>query len=196
MSTRTRLEVGHVVVPRVLTSIKGTPVSVPTAGRWTHLQFRRFAGCPICNLHLQSILQRHGEIRTAGIREVVVFRSTRKALLPYSADFDFSVVADPRHELSAAFGVGWSMNAVLSPRALGSAVRGTFGRAPGLPSSVSQALALPADFLIRPDGLVVACKYGEHADDQWSVAELLSLAAAAVGAPQRGSSAPNSTRAG
>ena len=36
-------------------NIHGVPVSVPAEdGRLTHLQFRRFAGCPICNLHLQS----------------------------------------------------------------------------------------------------------------------------------------------
>lgn len=33
----------------------------------------------------------------------------------------------------------------------------------------------PADFLIAPDGRVVAGKYGEHADDQWSVDELTDL---------------------
>ncbi|HEX4559363.1 MAG TPA: AhpC/TSA family protein, partial [Mycobacterium sp.] len=39
-------------------------------------------------------------------------------------------------------------------------------------------LGMPADFLIAPDGAVVARKYGEHADDQWSVDELLRLATA------------------
>lgn len=35
-------------------------------------------------------------------------------------------------------------------------------------------LGLPADFLIGSDGRVIACKYGMHADDQWSVDELLA----------------------
>jgi hypothetical protein len=39
-------------------------------------------------------------------------------------------------------------------------------------------LGMPADFLIGPDGAVVARKYGGHADDQWSVDELLRLATA------------------
>jgi hypothetical protein len=47
---------------------------------------------------------------------------------------------------------------------------------PGLPSSGESALGLPADFLIATDGRVRACKYGEHADDQWSVDELLEHA--------------------
>jgi hypothetical protein len=37
---------------------------------------------------------------------------------------------------------------------------------------------MPADFLIASDGAVVARKYGKHADDQWSVDELLRLATA------------------
>jgi hypothetical protein len=35
---------------------------------------------------------------------------------------------------------------------------------------------LPADFLIASDGRVLACKYGAHVYDQWSVDELLALA--------------------
>jgi hypothetical protein len=37
---------------------------------------------------------------------------------------------------------------------------------------------LPADFLIAPDGTVIAKKYGTHAYDQWSVDELLKHASA------------------
>ena len=34
---------------------------------------------------------------------------------------------------------------------------------------------LPADFLIANDGKVLACKYGSHVYDQWSVDEILGL---------------------
>ena len=37
-------------------------------------------------------------------------------------------------------------------------------------------LGLPADFLIGTDGRVLACKYGKHIYDQWSVDDLLSHA--------------------
>jgi hypothetical protein len=43
--------------------LAGAPVSIPsTSHRLVHLQFRRFAGCPICNLHLRSIAVRHDEL--------------------------------------------------------------------------------------------------------------------------------------
>jgi hypothetical protein len=35
---------------------------------------------------------------------------------------------------------------------------------------------LPADFLISSDGRVFACKHGEHADDQWTVDQVLAEA--------------------
>jgi hypothetical protein len=38
------------------------------------------------------------------------------------------------------------------------------------------SFGLPADFLVGPDGIVRAVKYGVHADDQWSVDEVLALA--------------------
>jgi hypothetical protein len=41
-------------------------------------------------------------------------------------------------------------------------------------------LGLPADFLIGPDGTILASKHGKHVYDQWSVDELLQLAVAAA----------------
>lgn len=47
-----------------------------------------------------------------------------------------------------------------------------------LPSRTQEngRLGLPADFLIGPDGTVLARSYGEHVDDQWPVEKLLTLA--------------------
>jgi len=56
------------VALRELTPITGPPIPVPDPSRLTHLQFRRFAGCPVCNLHIQSLLQGRdrGSRRTRG----------------------------------------------------------------------------------------------------------------------------------
>jgi hypothetical protein len=48
--------------------------------------------------------------------------------------------------------------------------------APLFSTGGESVLGLPADFLIEPDGRVRAARYGRHANDQWSVDELLSLA--------------------
>jgi len=179
-----KLQPGSVVVGRDLATVGGEPVGVPDAGRLIHLQFRRFAGCPICNLHLRTVVLRHAEIEAAGVREVVVFHSTAAELAEY--DLPFAVVADPDKKLYAEFGVEASRRAVLAPGVwwplLVGSVRTTWrvlrrkDRPPALKVNGGR-LGLPADFLIAPDGEVVAAKYGEHAYDQWSVDEILDLAA-------------------
>ncbi|MEV5743869.1 hypothetical protein AB0L30_27760 [Microbispora rosea] len=37
-------------------------------------------------------------------------------------------------------------------------------------------LRRPGDFLIAPDGTVLAVHHGRHADDQWTMDDLLALA--------------------
>ena len=109
---------GSVVAPRELVSVSGDAVPIPDPDRLVHLQFRRFAGCPICNVHLQSIVRRHDEIADADIREVVVFHSTDEELRRYVDDLPFAVVCDPDKVLYTEFGVGSSPRAVLDPRAV------------------------------------------------------------------------------
>jgi AhpC/TSA family len=180
-----RLSPGDTVAPRVLTTIRAEPVPVPDPRCLVHLQFRRYAGCPICNLHLRSVARRHDDIQAAQIREVAVFHSPAEDMLPHQASLPFAVVADPERLLYDEFGVETSRRAVLHPRAWSTPLRPAVysvvlrglrnGGSPG-PRSDETVLGLPADLLIDPTGRVVAAKYGTHADDQWSVDELLELA--------------------
>jgi hypothetical protein len=176
---------GSIVAARELSGVSGAAIPIPDPDRLVHLQFRRFAGCPICNLHLQSLVRRHDEIANAGIREVVVFHSTDQELARYVDDLPFAVVGDPDRALYAEFGVGSSPRAVLDPRALlpvlAPIARQQIGRIRAHqplanPHPTGGHLGLPADFLIGSDGRIIACKYGAHANDQWSVDEVLAHA--------------------
>ena len=81
-----KAHVGDIFPTLELTATSGERVTIPGSdGDYVHLQLRRFAGCPICNLHLRSIVTRHDEIRFHGIREVVVFHSTAKELAKHEA---------------------------------------------------------------------------------------------------------------
>ncbi|WP_460523151.1 peroxiredoxin-like family protein [Flindersiella endophytica] len=165
------------IEPRELRSIHGAQVPVPDPGRLVHLQFRRYAGCPICNLHLRSFTARHEEIQAAGIVEVVVFHSSTEVMLQYQAELPFAAIADPGRELYTEFGVEASPGAVLHPRAWPAALRGALSQRSlrGMIGKGEAHLGLPADFLIATNGTVLARKYGRHANDQWSVDELLGL---------------------
>jgi hypothetical protein len=172
---------------RDLQPVSGPPVPVPDPRHTVHLQFRRFAGCPVCNLHLRSIVRRHDEIVAAGVREVVVFHSPPDELRPHVADLPFPVIADPDRRLYREFGVEAGPRSLLRPRAWPAIVAavawstwGLLRRRVRLPARDPHGgrLGLPADFLIAPDGTILAEKRGSHAYDQWSVDELLTLARA------------------
>jgi peroxiredoxin len=180
-----KLSTGDTIAPRVLTTIRSEAVPVPDPQCLVHLQFRRYAGCPICNVHLRSVARRHDEIQATGIREVAVFHSPAEDMLPHQGALPFAAVADPQRLLYVEFGVETSRRAVTHPRTWTTplnpglypvVLRGLRnGGSPG-PRHGETMLGLPADFLIDPAGRVVALHYGRHANDQWSVDELIELA--------------------
>jgi peroxiredoxin len=175
------LNAGDTVGARTLTTITGTQVSIPSQDHLVHLQFRRFAGCPICSLHMREVAGRSAEIDAAGITEVVLFHSDAEKLRLFQAGLPFAVVADPQRKLYNEFGVESSFTSVLHPRAMRAGLRGGLARTQPLGRAMDRSedhTGKPADFLIDSDGTVLARKYGRHADDQWSVDELLELAAA------------------
>ena len=178
----TRVNVEDVLNHYDLVTIHGDPVQIPEAQRLVHLQFRRYAGCPVCNLHLRSISRRHEEVLAAGIREIVVFHSSAETMLKLQGELPFAAIADPEKKLYSEFGVKRmsplaALKAALTPRSWLAAGRALW-RAPSLRGAAGKGeehLGLPADFLIGPGDRVLATKYGTYVDDHWSVDELLDL---------------------
>ena len=178
----TRAVPGDVVAPRTLTTVDSGALPFPDAERLVHLQLRRFAGCPVCNLHLRAFDLRHDEIRAAGVREVAVFHSPADELRRHVAGLRLAVVADPGKALYAELGAESSPRALFDPRAWPAIVRAvahSLRRRRPLPPIRPQGgrWGLPADLLVAPDGTVVATRYGAHVDDQWTVDELLAVVA-------------------
>jgi peroxiredoxin len=158
-------------------TIHGMPVHVPDPlPRYVHLQFRRFAGCPVCNFHLLTMGRRHAEIAAAGIRQLVFFHSSREEMLKYQAQLPFDCIADPGKKYFKAFGVETSVRALLNIRVFWSGLRWILAARRFYTRAENGILGLPADFLVDAQGRIVACKYGAHADDHWEVDELLQLA--------------------
>jgi len=171
-----RLHEGDTAPSIDLPSLSGEQVELPKSGL-LHLQFRRYAGCPICNLHLRNVARRIGEIEEFGVREVAVFHSNAETMRPFQGDLPFQVIADPEKRLYRKFGVEASFRALLAPRAWVAVAKGLVADHPsGAMTGEGGHLGLPADFLIDSSGRIVALKYGKHADDQWEVDEILERA--------------------
>lgn len=172
-----KVQPGEVFSPVRMTNIHGAPVVVPDTGRkWVHLYFARFAACPICNVHLQSLIAGSRKLFTANVREVVFFHSPNSSLLPYQGNFPFDVVGDPEKTFYQRFGVESSILSLLDPRAWPTIVRASMAAdKPKGPSNEGGVLGLPADILIAPDGRVKAVHYGKYVADAWSVENIVSL---------------------
>ncbi len=160
-----------------LRNIHGQAVEIPDlGGTWMHLQFHRFAGCPICNVHLRSYVTRINALKQAAIREVVLFHSPTESLLPYQGSFPFDVVGDPTKALYQTYGVEASLLAIVNPMGWGGMFRAILDKDKPKGGAEGGPLGLPADFLISADGQIAAVKYGRHASDSWSVDEVIALA--------------------
>jgi peroxiredoxin len=166
---------GDIFPNLTLTTSQGKPLTIPVPGaRFTHVQFRRWAGCPICNTHIASLRRNAGRIASAGIHEVMFFHSSQQDVESFHQNLPFDAVADLDKRYYRELGVEQSWAYAMHPRVLWAALKGMGSRfnlaMTGGPTG------LPAEFLIAADGLIKAVKYGRHAYDQWSVEEMLELA--------------------
>jgi hypothetical protein len=93
----------------------------------------------------------------------------------YQDNLPFATVADPTMKLYRQFGVEKSWLASMHLKALWSAFKGILLGKMGLKAE-NGIFGLPADILLDQMGVVIAVKYGSHADDQWEVSELLEKA--------------------
>lgn len=170
---RARRAVGERIDAIELTTLMHGTLRVP--GRsFVHLQFRRFAGCPVCNLHLRQFAAGHGRLEAAGVRTIAFFHSPAELMRPYQGDLPFATVPDPERRWYRHFGVERSAFAVVHPQVIWSALRGLVS-APSNPlAGGTDQTGLPADVLLDADGVIVGVHYGAHADDQWSVDDLLA----------------------
>ncbi|MEZ4320745.1 MAG: redoxin domain-containing protein [Myxococcota bacterium] len=171
-----RRRIGERLEPFVLDTLSHGTLRVPAAGT-VHLQFRRFAGCPVCNLQVRRFSAAHDALAAAGVTTVTFFHSAREAMLPYQAELPSPVVPDPDRRWYAHFGVERSFRAIADPRVWATAVQ-AFVTGPSNPLEGGAQDGLPADFLVDPSGVLRAVHYGTRADDQWSVDDVLALAGA------------------
>jgi hypothetical protein len=100
--------------------------------------------------------------------------------LPYQSHYPFEVICDPEKKLYRQFGVQSSIAAIFSLATWKAAYQGMRlqGQPKYVPPPEGGRLGLPADFLIAPEGELIAVHYGKHAFDQWAVDEVLDKARA------------------
>jgi len=61
-----QVSAGETIIGRILCDIDDHPVPIPDSERIVHLHFRRYAGCPVCNVHLRTFAVRHDDLLDCG----------------------------------------------------------------------------------------------------------------------------------
>ena len=166
-------------------TMAGEELVIPDSDRGTHIMFRRFAGCPICNVALRAYLQRIDQLRTAKVHSVVVFHSSESETKRFQSQLPISVIADEHRELYRLFGVGTSIRSVADPRTWWVAIKEILRSGLRMPTEQQNPFVLPADFLIDTDGCLTAAHYAQHAADVWDADQVLRLQRDALGHQQR-----------
>jgi peroxiredoxin len=175
-----RLESGQSAVPFTAQSIDGAAVSlIQFAGKPALLMFFRYASCPMCNLHLHDLAKEYAGLNARGLAVVAFFHSSARAIRAHGGGrhYPFPLVADPEFRVYRMYGVETSWLRLLlstaNPRFYVSFFRSLLHRFWG--GIAWQMAKMPADFLVGPDGRLVAANYGRDIGDHLTVAELHAL---------------------
>lgn len=161
-------------------SVRGEQVSLASLqGSPALLKFYRFAGCPICNLHLRELALRHDELARAGLTVVVFYHSPLERIeREQGRELPFELVGDPGKRIFDAYGVEASLRGMFS-----AAVAHDYGRAMAA-GYFSKPLGHeggiqghPADFLLDADGVIRHAHYGADYADTLRVDAMLAAAA-------------------
>ena len=175
-----RLEPGRLAVPFTARDIDGTAVSLNQfAGSTVLLMFLRYASCPMCNLHLRDFANDYAELHDRGLAVLAFFHSRPHAIRAHAGGrhYPFPLVSDPEFRVYRAYGVetSWArlLLSIVYARFYVGFVRSIRH---GFWGGVAWQMAkMPADFLIGPDGRLVAAHYGRDIGDHLPVARLHAL---------------------
>jgi thioredoxin-dependent peroxiredoxin len=164
-----RLKPGQQAPDLDTTDISGNPVSLQALrGKTVLLSFYRYASCPFCNLRVHTLAERYPQWQAAGLEILAIFQSPTDSIAKYvgKQKSPFPIISDPDHIFYRAFGTessvaGFLKVAVSRPGDLLKASK--LGYNPGKMEGTKTQL--PADFLIGPNGQVLASYYGQDIGD-------------------------------
>ncbi len=165
----------------VLEALDGSRLDCSRPGGAVVVSFTRYAGCPVCQLHVGRVAAAMGEFRARSCGVWMVFQSAPGRLQAAMAEWQpgFAAVADPAARLYDAFGAATSVAGYLHPRSVAAAVRATFaGRRHG--RFEGREMQMPADFVLDPAGRIVLAHYGRHVGDDAPAAALLAAVDSAI----------------
>jgi peroxiredoxin len=170
-----KLRVGDRAPDVELECVNGTRLDCGRPTTPAVVLFTRYAGCPVCQLHVSRIATAMPAFRARSCGVWMIFQSTPEDLQAAIAEWKpgFSAVADPAAHLYDAFAAEGSMAGYIHPRSLLAVVRAIVagkrhGRFEG------RETQMPAGFVLDADGRNGLAHYGRNVGDDVPTAALLA----------------------
>lgn len=170
---------GTAAPPFAVADLFARPIALSDyGGRTLLLSFFRNAACALCNLRVHELIERSPTLHRAGLDIVAVFESPREAMLEYVGrqDAPFPLIADPAAELYGRYGLESSEAKVAAtmamPETMARVAEAAVAGFALTPEPGSNFQRMPADFLIGPDGVVLAAHYARYVWDHLPFARI------------------------
>ena len=144
-------------------------------GQKVILTFFRVASCPFCNMAVRDLINGYQDLEKKGIKVIAFFSSTQEEILKYAGKQNppFPIVADPKFEIYAKYGVTTSyagmLKTMLNPIKGFKAITSGFFNL----NSMKDRPIIPADFIIDESQHIINAHYGTDFGDHIPVSEIL-----------------------
>jgi thioredoxin-dependent peroxiredoxin len=163
-----------------LKSAKGETVSLSKyKGKNILLAFFRFAGCPVCNFRIHSLMENYAKLQQQNIEIITVFESGNEVLATYTKDANipFAVIGDYELSLYKKYGVQKSvlkmMNTMLKKEPKQQMKKGAALFNEKKYKQDGSMTRMPADFLIDSAGKIQIAYYGKFIGDHIPLDEII-----------------------
>ena len=175
-----QLDMGDTPPPLSLYDYKGNLHQLSDyLGQPLLLTFYRFAACPLCSVRLHQLIVLYPQFHTKGLQVLGVLRSTKEEIKRHlgKRNLPFILMADEAAHYYRTYGLPVNDFDQLFPPDKADQQSPILS---GLNRRQAEVRQLPADFLIRPDGIIHTAYYGMRRDDHIPVDRIQEFLAAPV----------------
>ena len=174
-----KLEKNQTAPEFTVRDVMGNTVSLKNFhGKKVYLVFMRFAGCPVCNLHVHSLLKQAENFKNKNISVVLVYESSPEIMREYleGENYPFTFIADPQDQLYNLYSVESSMLKIMAGMFHGLMKKFFAGNKLFKKKIVMDGKQnrLPAEFLIDEQGRLSMVHYSNFLGDNLPGERLLN----------------------
>ena len=162
-----RLEEKSSAPPFSLMSLSGENVSLGAyRGKKILLSLNRTADCPICNPHIQNLIEAYPRLQEQGIEVIAIFNANLADLQNHVGRLlpPFPLLADPDAKVHNSYKLSKSFFGLMSPKNMALMRRGMKMEGTAVKMK-NKFLTMPAEFLINPDLSIYKAHYHAYAAD-------------------------------